>query len=80
MNFNCIDCHLDTLEICEYYMVHNDIWRQANLSTADGMLCIGCLENRIGRTLNAHDFPDLPVNTSIHFPKSPRILSRILNI
>lgn len=79
-NFLCLHCSVDTLLIGEYYMVEDDVWAQTGLSGSDGMLCIACLENSIGRTLNAYDFPDLPVNTSIHFPKSPRILSRILNI
>ncbi len=53
----------------EYYMVHNSVWKQAGMpvrrsafpSGATGFLCIGCLEQRLRRTLT-DDFPDLPIN------------------
>lgn len=76
--FNCFDCNIDTLEIGEYYMVHHDVWEKSGLGAHDGFLCIQCLENRIGRSLNSFDFPDLPINNYFPFPKSQRILSRIL--
>ena len=37
------------------------------------VLCIGCLEQRIGRTLTARDFADVPVNG----PDQPNISDRM---
>lgn len=59
--FMCIDCRVDTGKIGEHYMLQDHIW----LSITDsrrGMLCIGCLENRLGRRLALHDFNDSHVN------------------
>lgn len=76
--FHCYDCEVDTLEIGEYYMVNDHVWtRLAGMGKDDGMLCIGCLEARIGRTLCNEDFPDLPVNNSILYSHSDRIRDRI---
>jgi hypothetical protein len=36
---------------CEYYMVHDIVWASAFMGPYDGMLCIGCLERRLGRPL-----------------------------
>ena len=71
--FVCVDCKVNTLHIQEYYMVTNAVWEQGGLGR--GMLCVGCLELRIGRTLIAEDFPALPVNLGV-FPKSERLSSR----
>ena len=40
----------------EVYMVNSKIWEAAGMMEMGGCLCIGCLEKRIGRTLNAGDF------------------------
>lgn len=77
-NFDCIDCKVNTLKICEYYMVKNHVWYHTGLGPCDGMLCISCLENRIGRTLLSSDFVDLPINTT-KMLRSPRLISRINN-
>lgn len=71
--FVCVDCQANTLHIEEYYMVTNDLWKQAGMGK--GMLCIGCLEVRIGRELTPEDFPSIPVNRGF-FPKSERLSSR----
>lgn len=61
-SFICMDCKVDTMSIDEYYMVHDEIWEEA-VPEFEGMLCIGCLEERLGRELTPDDFPtDLPVN------------------
>jgi hypothetical protein len=59
--FICKDCKIDTLEINEYYMVTGPVW-EAACPEYRGMLCIGCLENRLGRELTASDFTDAPIN------------------
>ena len=80
----CADCGVGTLTLGEYYMVKNSVWGQAWIGRrkwwfdhVDGqeMLCIGCLEVRIGRTLVACDFTDAPVND----PNDPDISQRLRN-
>ena len=57
--FECRDCKKDTFRD-EYYMVHNHIW---NACVNDKcMLCITCLETRLGRELNSYDFTTAPIN------------------
>jgi hypothetical protein len=66
--FACIDCGVDTRSatgIDEYYAVHDDVWAATGLAPRDGMLCIGCLERRIGRRLEPKDFDmKAPINHS----------------
>ena len=57
----CKDCRVDVRQLGEWYMVHDHTWAQAG-TCQRGYLCIGCLETRIGRQLNAADFTDVPVN------------------
>ena len=61
----CADCGLGTITAGEYYMVKNEIWEQAWVGRRKSwhgrvpgqeILCIGCLERRIGRALKACDF------------------------
>ena len=73
--FTCTDCAACTLCILEYYMVTDQVWS----SVADrGMLCIGCLEQRLGRKLTAVDFTACPLNDeTVAWPKSDRLLERL---
>lgn len=57
----CIDCQRDTHKIGEYYMVQNRVWKKAN-PEEKGMLCIGCLERRLGHKLHFLDFLWCPLN------------------
>lgn len=57
----CLDCGKDTLKAKEYYMIHNHLWKLAN-PQVHGMLCLDCLEKRLGRELRPADFTDAPVN------------------
>jgi hypothetical protein len=75
--FTCKDCAVNTSAIGEYYMVTDDLWAKAGMAPDGGMLCIGCLETRIGRQLIAKDFPDYPVNAIGFSSKSERLMSRI---
>jgi len=74
---HCIGCGVDTFAIDEYYSVHDELWAQAipdpNMQN-ESMLCIGCLEQRIGRHLTAADFSMAPINT--FFTRSQRLLQR----
>lgn len=74
--FECVDCQLDTAELEEYYMVNHALWLTSGLTARGGMLCIGCLEKRIGRTLTPDDFLVCPLNGE-NFNKSDRLLNRL---
>lgn len=60
--FECVDCSVNTSSIDEYYMVQFDLWNSVMVHQNSGMLCIGCLEDRIGRKLTPEDFIDAPIN------------------
>jgi hypothetical protein len=76
--FKCMDCGINTKDINEYYMVEDELWLKA-VPEDEGMLCIGCLEKRLGRKLNKNDFPHFPVNMpfKFHFIVSDRLLNRL---
>lgn len=57
----CVDCKVNTAKIGEHYMLHNDVWFAAH-SNERGMLCIGCIESRLGRKLTKQDFNNSHVN------------------
>jgi ribosomal protein L34E len=61
--FECKDCGTSTHDMREYYMVHDSVWGDAGMNPYEGMLCIGCLEDRLGRRLTPADFTDAEVNT-----------------
>lgn len=70
--FLCLDCRVHTGEINEYFMVHDDLWFSVN-PDGEGMLCLGCLEARLGRPLAAADFTDAPVNRQSFARQSERL-------
>jgi len=72
----CLDCGVDTAELGEYYMVCHRVWYYLSRSD-EGMLCIGCLENRLGRCLTKKDFIKAPVNRLDVFHKSDRLIDRL---
>jgi hypothetical protein len=53
---HCIDCGVNTYAIGHYYMVSDDLWASAGMEPDGGMLCLDCLEKRIGRRLTYDDF------------------------
>jgi len=59
-------------------MVHDHLWAEAGMKPRriSGMLCVGCLEIRLGRELNSNDFIDAPINRGA-VGQSERMLSRI---
>ena len=73
-NHFCKDCGTDTFELKEYYMVKNNLWNK--YGNGDAMLCVGCLEHRMGRQLNFRDFTNAPVNSGF-FPMSARLEQRL---
>lgn len=61
--FECLDCGRCTLEMGEYFMVLDEVWEEAaGKRDGRGMLCLGCLELRIGRTLAPADFSEARCN------------------
>jgi hypothetical protein len=54
--FHCIDCGACTSSLGQYYMVSDDLWAASGVAPDGGMLCLHCLERRIGRKLILDDF------------------------
>lgn len=73
----CLDCGEDTIKLNEHYYVKPEVWFQAHNSER-GFLCIGCLEERLGRRLVAEDFTNASINR-FHpgVRKSQRLVSRL---
>jgi hypothetical protein len=57
----------------EVYMVREQVWKKAGMEPFGGCLCIGCLEQRLGRRLKPKDFIPHVFNG---FPGSDRLLKR----
>ena len=74
----CIDCGVNTSDIQEYYMVQFELWQKhVPEDHCNSMLCIGCLEERLGRRLVSDDFTDCPLNDKDGWDKSDRLLNRL---
>lgn len=74
--FDCMDCGTDTNESKEYYTLLDQVWLEANPDDF-GMLCIGCVETRLGRMLTRADFDlSAPINHGV-FGRSDRMLNRL---
>lgn len=75
----CQDCGHDTRQMGELYMVHPDLWSQVLQDTGwANMLCVGCLESRLGRRLCRDDFPEfIPLNYYSPFRQSLRLRQRL---
>jgi hypothetical protein len=68
----CCDCGVGTNVLGEWYAVNDAVWEEAwrgrhryswaRCVPGQEVLCIGCLEQRLGRTLCAGDFTDAAVN------------------
>jgi|SRR6516164_6890082 hypothetical protein len=67
----CVDCGLGTMTAHEWYMVKDAVWelawvdrRKSWYDKAPGaqVLCVGCLEARLGRQLTREDFTGAPCN------------------
>lgn len=72
----CVDCSRNTK--FEHYFVNNDVWfNQAGMGEI-GMLCVACLENRIGRRLTKNDFTDAHINNPKTNMMSDILRSRIM--
>lgn len=74
--FLCLDCKVDTAELGEYYIVRDATWLTAN-PQGNGMLCIACIEQRLGRELTYEDFAWVPLNLGNLFNGSDRLKNRM---
>ncbi|EHB48765.1 hypothetical protein MycrhDRAFT_5606 [Mycolicibacterium rhodesiae JS60] len=70
-DFGCTGCGYDTWD--EGYRVDDVVWSAAG---PGGRLCIGCLEERLGRALTPADFVDHDDNIETMRPTSPRLRAR----
>jgi hypothetical protein len=85
--FPCKDCGVNTMPATneqggtpkgchECYMVHDELWAKAGMEE-DEMLCVGCLEKRLGRELIAGDFTDAIINDPDFPLHTPRLRFRL---
>jgi len=74
--FLCLDCKVDTGKIYEHYYLKDEVWLSV-VTTKIGMLCVHCIENRLGRLLHRNDFTICSINTAKHEPKSARLMNRL---
>lgn len=64
---------LEVDQTYEVFHVSEEVWQSSGLGETDGVLCVGCLEKRIGRRLRPRDFPKHELNT---LPCTDRLWSR----
>jgi hypothetical protein len=70
---DCDGCGVYALD--EFFSVHDDVWAAGGAGR--DLLCVGCLEDRLGRKLTPADFTDLPINTNPAFTRSARLRDRL---
>jgi hypothetical protein len=73
INWNCADCGMNTFY--EYYMVHDELWD--SVSKSEEMLCILCLEARLGFKLSKKDFTDCPINKDLWIDSTKILKNRL---
>lgn len=73
IDWACGDCDMDTRT--EYYTVHDIIWEV--WGNGEDLLCVGCLERRMGRELGMGDFPHYLINVVNRDEKSDRLYNRL---
>jgi hypothetical protein len=60
----------------EVYTVTRKVWQATGLAERGGCLCIGCLEQRIGRRLKPNDFVQDPLLNGSWIPATRRLRQR----
>jgi hypothetical protein len=61
----------------EIYCTTPTVWAAASLGGHEGCLCVGCLEKRLGRTLNREDFILGHPFNGPQWPRTKRLKDRI---
>ena len=74
----CVDCGRDCH--LEHYFVHNEVWRGLARMPEHGMLCVDCLEKRIGRELIPEDFTNAHINNPKTNQMTDVLKKRILGV
>lgn len=75
--WDCFSCGVDTFALGEDFYVQDDLWRTYGV---EGVLCILCLEKRLGRPLEPADFKSPGIDRPPHFPhyvRSDRFKDRV---
>jgi hypothetical protein len=72
----CNDCRFNVIKGGEYYMRHPKLWEKKLKLGWNDNLCIGCLEQRLGRKVRLRDMLFLPAYSWM-FPQSDRLTNRI---
>ena len=67
-----IQGYLVNMDICwdcdkkaEYFIVTDIVWKDAGFKTNAGVICMHCIEERLGRELVKDDFRDCSVNKAL---------------
>ena len=64
-HWDCKSCGKNThLDPKDYYMLTFELWDK--IGCGDGMLCIGCVEKKLGRKLEARDLLECPLNECLN--------------
>jgi hypothetical protein len=72
-----MDCGVNLDDHNEEIMLLDHVWLEA-VPTERGMLCIGCIENRLGRKLQRDDFTRYSQSAADEgLPVSERLRSRL---
>jgi len=62
-HWHCLDCGINTGPTQEYFMLRHELWRRLVARRDRGrMLCLRCVELRLGRGLCGRDFLQVPIN------------------
>lgn len=61
----------------EIYCATQTVWRAASIGDHEGCLCVGCLEKRLGRTLNREDFILRHPFNGPQWPRTKRLKDRL---
>lgn len=70
----CVYCSADVhLEHC---FLKQEIWNKIH-NSCFGMVCLSCMEQRLGRLLNKDDFTDCYINRLNYGSKSARLVDRL---
>lgn len=69
-----MDCGVDVWG--EYFVIRHELWAEVVGDSHAGLICVMCLEDRMGRRLQPSDFLDVPAN-DLGWRKTRRLLERM---
>ncbi|GAA1482972.1 hypothetical protein GCM10009624_34120 [Gordonia sinesedis] len=61
MDWRCLGCGVDMFSLDEYFLLRGDLWRSI-VPNGDGHMCVGCVEQSLGRRLVRDDFTKPSLN------------------